>query len=66
MTDEGRESWRRLLTFVRNHKYLEDVEKLELESIIAADRVKPDRQCVCRYYNGESRKDIFGSGIVPT
>lgn len=66
MTDDGRKAWGRLLTFVRNHKYLEDVEKLELESIIATDRSKPDRQCVCRYYDGESRKDIFESGVVPT
>ena len=56
----------RVFEFVRNHKGIEDVEKSELEHIIATGRNHSGRECVYRYYNGESRKDILNSGLVPT
>ena len=57
---------KRVFEFVRNHKGLEDVEMYGLESLIAADSAKSGCECICKYYNGESRKVILQSGIVPT
>lgn len=56
---------KRVFEFVRNHKGLEDVEMYGLESLIAVDSDKPGRECICKYYNGESRRVILKSGIIP-